>query len=182
MREAQLRTTARAVPAPTPSARTPAPPAPFVKPRPGAWKLDASHCEQPLPRFMDGVFEAGFSRGFRAAFAAYGALVDDNEAALVNGFVYTCIRPFGAPAEPKGPPPRFVFKLLMWLHPEVRRRLRRSERVFVDKLWREEVRRYREEWAPPLDSAARRAARHRPGGARRRRARRSPRGAPRVRD
>jgi rifampicin phosphotransferase len=145
----------------TARAATMQPPAPFVKPRPGSWMLDAAHCERPLPRFVTGVFEASFSRGFREGLAAYGALLETIEVALVNGFVYSCVRPIGAPPEPKGLPPKAIFKLLTRTHPEIRRRVRRSEESMNTQLWREEKRRYDTEWAPPLDREAERLYRTR---------------------
>lgn len=123
----------------------------FEKPSPGSWTLDASHCERPLPRFLDGVYEDAFGRGFAEALRAYGALLERIEAAVVEGFIYTCARPLGAPPESKGPPPRFVLRVLMWLHPELRRRNRRAARVFEERPWRAETRLYLEEWVPPLE-------------------------------
>ena len=131
----------------TPTAAAAAEPPTFEKPAPGTWTLDASHCERPLPRFTEGVFEASFGRGFRDGLAAYGALLETIEAAAVNGFLYTCVRPLGAPPEAKGPPPKPIFKLLTWLHPELRRRNRRAEAAFDEKLWRTERARYLDEWA-----------------------------------
>jgi rifampicin phosphotransferase len=60
----------------------------------------------------------------------------------VNGFVYICARGAGAPKGAKGHPPKFIFKLLSKMQPEVRRRIRRSAEVFETKLWRKDV----EEW------------------------------------
>jgi phosphohistidine swiveling domain-containing protein len=138
-----------AVEAPMKQSRTaPHPPAPFTKPSPGSWTLDAAHCERPLPRFTYGLMEASFARGFREGLTAYGALLETIEAALVNGFYYTCVRPLGAPPEPKGMPPKAVFKALMALHPEMRRRVKRSDESMRGKLWREEIRQYEEEWTP----------------------------------
>ena len=137
-------------------ATAPIPPAPFTKPRPGSWTLDAAHCERPMPRFVNGVFEESFARGFREGLEAYGALLETIEAALVNGFVYSCVRPIGAPAEPKGAPPKAVFKLLTRLHPELRRRVRRSEQSMNERIWRHELELYRTVWAPPVDREAQR--------------------------
>lgn len=134
----------------------PTPPAPFEKPRPGSWTLDAAHCERPLPRFVQNVFERSFTNGFREGLAAYGALLETIEAVLVNGFVYTCVRPIGAPPEPKGTPPKAIFKLLTRLHPELRRRVRRSHEAMQGRIWREEIRQYQEEWAPPVEKLKRR--------------------------
>jgi pyruvate,water dikinase len=113
--------------------------------------LDASHCERPLPRFAHDVFGEPFSRGFRDSMAVYGALLDTVEVEVVNGFLYTCPRPYGAPPEAKGAPPKPVFKLLMALHPGMRKRIRRAETVWKEKPWREETRRYLSEWMPAVE-------------------------------
>ena len=43
---------------------------------------------------------------------------------VVNDFVYSKFCPVGAPEGAKGPPPKFVFKVMTWLHPEIRRRIK----------------------------------------------------------
>jgi pyruvate,water dikinase len=130
------------------------PPAPFAKPRPGRWTLDASHCERPLPRFAHDVFGEPFSRGFRDSMAVYGALLETIEVEVVNGFLYTCPRPYGAPPEAKGTPPKPIFKLMLALHPGMRKRIRRAEAVWTEKPWREETRRYLSEWMPGVEREA----------------------------
>jgi rifampicin phosphotransferase len=130
----------------------PQPPAPFEKPSPGSWTLDLAHCERPVSRFLTGIFEASFARGFRDGFERYGGLLETIEAALVNGFAYTCVRPFGAPAEPKGLPPKAVFKAMMTLHPEIRKRVRRSQEAMESRIWRDDMRRFTTEWAPPVEA------------------------------
>ncbi|MBC8144942.1 MAG: hypothetical protein H7X80_05100 [bacterium] len=129
------------------------PPAPFTKPSPGSWMLDAAHCERPLPRFLQEMFATTLSRGFREGLVAYGALLDGIDATMINGFLYACMRPFGAPPEPKGLPPKFIFKSLTTLHPEIRRRVKRSQEAMESKLWRTELKQYQEEWSPPIDRA-----------------------------
>ena len=120
------------------------PPQPFEKPSPGTWFFDASHCERPLPRIMWGVLEEAFTGGNREGAAAYGLLLDTVEMRLVNGFMFVCVRPLGAPPEPRSNPPRFLFKLMMALHPGIRRRLRISEEAIRGRLWREETDAYLE--------------------------------------
>jgi phosphohistidine swiveling domain-containing protein len=129
-----------------PAAAPMQPPQPFVKPKPGSWVLDSAHCERPLPRIAHRLFSEGFAAGFREGFAKYGALLETIEMQIVNGFLYTCVRPIGAPPEPKGTPPKLILKLILRLHPEMRRRLRRAEQVWLEKPWREDTRRYLEEW------------------------------------
>ena len=61
--------------------------------------------------------------------------------------------PVGAPDNATGPPPRAIFMLLTHLHPEIRRRIATAPEVFAKKLWREDMRRWDEEYKP--DSIAR---------------------------
>ncbi len=128
-----------------------APSKPFAKPSPGTWKLDASHCERPLPQIIEGIMKRGFESGFRKALENYGAPLDVIEVAEVNGFIYQCERPIGAPPEPNGLPPKALFKLMTLLHPRIRKRLRRAEKIWEEKPWREETRRYLEELSPALE-------------------------------
>jgi pyruvate,water dikinase len=93
---------------------------------------------------------AAMMRGFKATTSHYGLLLDHLEAAMIDGFLYFAARPVGAPKSAKGPPPKPVFKLLTWLHPEIRRRIRRAEEVFQRKLWREDIRLWDEEVKPAL--------------------------------
>lgn len=124
---------------------SPVAPAPFVKPSPGTWAFDASHCERPLPRIMWRILEEAFTKGNREGIASYGLLVDTIEMQLVNGFIYTCVRPLGAPPEPKSHPPRFVFRILCSVHPGIRRRVRLSDEALRARLWRQETANYLEQ-------------------------------------
>ena len=45
----------------------------------------------------------------------------------------------GAPENAKGVPPRAVFALLRRLHPEIRRRIKRTKVAFRDRIWRDEL-------------------------------------------
>ena len=121
----------------------------FEKPGPGSWAIDRSHCDRPRVRFLHGMEEA-YADGFRNGFRKYGMLLDTIELAHVHGFPYMCIRPVGAPPEPKGTPPKLVFKLLTWLHPEIRRRNRRAEEVFATKAWKHDVAEFHDEFFPWL--------------------------------
>lgn len=125
----------------------------FEAPSPGSWELETTHMSRPATRWLAHVLPPAHVRGFRAAMAAYGLLMDTFEVAAVNGFFYGCPRIVGAPKAAKGPPPKLVFKLLMLAHPEIRRRNRRVEQVFATKAWRDDVRRWDEELAPKIRAA-----------------------------
>jgi pyruvate,water dikinase len=77
-------------------------------------------------------------------------LLDHFDMRLVGGRPYLRPRPVGAPEKASGPPPKFIFKLLFWLHPELRYRKKRAVEVFASRLWREDRDRWRNELAPQL--------------------------------
>lgn len=123
----------------------------FEAPEPGAWEVESTHLMRPISRYLADVFPKAMNRGFSECTARYGALLDRLDVAVVEGFLYGCPRPVGAPKSAKGTPPRFVFTLLTWLHPEIRRRIKRSGDAFAGKLWREDLKRWDEEWRPEVD-------------------------------
>jgi pyruvate,water dikinase len=88
------------------------------------------------------VLFRSFEQGFAAACARYGLLLDRMQVADVGGWLYTRPRPVGAPEKPGGLPPRFVFKLMLRLHPALRRRRRAAEAAAASELWRRDA----EEW------------------------------------
>jgi pyruvate,water dikinase len=122
----------------------------FTPPGPGVWELEATHLHRPISRALAEVFPAAATAGFREGMARYGMLLDYLEFVVVNRFVYFCARAVGAPKGAKGPPPKPIFKLLTKLHPEVRRRVRRVTEVWETKFWREDVKRWDEEWKPAI--------------------------------
>lgn len=116
----------------------------------GSWALDASHCERPMSRFTATSFPGLYTRGMRAGMERYGILLDTIELALVDGFSYTAVRPLGAPPGAKGAPPKLLLKLLLRVHPGLRRRVRRAGEVVAEKPWREDTRVFFDEYAPQL--------------------------------
>jgi rifampicin phosphotransferase len=120
----------------------------YEAPGPGSWSLDAEHCERPHSRWTWDLFPAMYTEGFRAGMARYGALLDTIELGIVNGFAYMALRPVGAQPDATGTPPRLLFWLVTRLHPEIRRRVRRTAEVFRTKLWREDTREFFEEVMP----------------------------------
>lgn len=122
----------------------------YSPPGPGSWALDASHCERPMSRFTATSFPGLYTRGMRAGMERYGILLDTIELALVDGFSYTAVRPLGAPPGAKGAPPKLLLKLLLRVHPGLRRRVRRAGEVVAEKPWREDTRVFFDEYAPQL--------------------------------
>ncbi|MCC7535408.1 MAG: hypothetical protein IT379_04320 [Deltaproteobacteria bacterium] len=108
----------------------------FAPPGPGSWTFDRSHQTLPWPRLGRAELERGYAEGFRKGFREIGALLETIELRTVHGWFYTAPRPVGAPPDASGPPPKLIFKALLFFHPELRRRVRRSAAVFDERPWR----------------------------------------------
>ncbi len=104
-------------------------------PRPGAWEIDLTHWPRPMSRFVVEGFASHFQRGFADGSKMYGLLLETMDFAPINGFMYNAPRPVGAPLDAKGPPPKPIFKLLTWFHPEIRRRIRTSSEAIAARSW-----------------------------------------------
>lgn len=122
----------------------------FKAPGPGVWELESTHMMRPVSRSTAALFPSAATEGFRAGMERYGLLLEYLEFAVVNGFVYVCPRGVGAPRGAKGPPPKFIFKVLTKLHPEVRRRMRTIAEVFATRRWRADVAKWDAEWKPAI--------------------------------
>src|SRR5215510_8734769 len=125
----------------------------FTPPGPGVWELEQTHFSRPATRYGSSIFPRAISKGFSESARRYGLLLETLDIRVVNDFVYSKFCPVGAPEAAKGPPPKFLFKLMTWLHPEIRRRIKTGSLVFEQKLWREDMRRWDEQLKP--DSVAR---------------------------
>ncbi len=125
----------------------------FLAPGPGVWELEQTHFARPATRYSSSIFATSISRGFGEGTRRYGLLLDTLRLGVANDFIYAKFCPVGAPEGAKGPPPMFVFKLLTWIHPEIRRRIRSCPLVFERKLWREDLGRWDDQYKP--DSIAR---------------------------
>lgn len=111
----------------------------FTPPGPGSWILDASHVDRPHCRYVSDFLERYATEGFRKGFARYGVLLDTIEIRSVNSLPYMAIRPLGAPPGASGTPPKWLFKLLLRVHPALRRRIARAREVVETRLWREDA-------------------------------------------
>lgn len=125
----------------------------FKAPGPGSWELEQTHFGRPATRYMSTVVAEPLSRGFADGTKRYGLLLDTLRMRFVNDFCYSKFVPVGAPENASGPPPRLVFMVLTRLHPEIRRRVAAAPDVITKRLWREDLRRWDEEYKP--DSIAR---------------------------
>ena len=117
-------------------------------PGPGSWQLDGVHFPRAVTRLFAETFPKHFDAGFREAARVNGALLETLEFGIVNGCMYFAPRPVGAPKGAKGPPPKFLFKLLLMLHPELRRRVAAARETLATKRWRSELRLWDEECKP----------------------------------
>jgi phosphohistidine swiveling domain-containing protein len=92
----------------------------FEPPGPGSWQQDPVHFPRPMTRYFQETHPAAIKRGTNDFARFYGMLIDGIHVCYVNGFAYNQVPP--APdAELPG-------------------RLKRAEQVFVEKLWREQLR------------------------------------------
>jgi len=107
----------------------------------GAWELETTHASRPWAPFTQDSFTYGFVKGFKHGTARYGLTLEYLAPALVNGYMYSQPRPFGAPAGAP-PPPAPVLWALTRLHPKMRSRLREAARAIEEKRWRADL----EEW------------------------------------
>ena len=125
----------------------------FKAPGPGSWELEQTHFARPATRYVGAMFAEPLARGFGEGTKRYGLLLDTLKMRFVNDFCYGKFAGVGAPENASGPPPRPIFALLTRLHPEIRRRIAAAPDVIDKKLWREDMRRWDEQYKP--DSIAR---------------------------
>jgi pyruvate,water dikinase len=92
-----------------------------------------------LPKFGLQAFMKGFCKGLAEGAANYGLLIEGFQVALVNGFWYQQLVPFGATHAPSKPPPRLALWLVTRVHPAFRKRIRMSQRAFSEKAWRKDL-------------------------------------------
>ncbi|MEQ1907229.1 MAG: PEP-utilizing enzyme [Vicinamibacterales bacterium] len=114
----------------------------FDPPGPGSWILDGNHLDRPRCGYVSDLLERNATEGFRQGFARYGVLLDTIEFRSVNSLPYMAIRPLGAPPGASGTPPKWLFTLLLRLHPALRRRIKRANEVVTTKFWREDAQRF----------------------------------------
>src|SRR5688572_8230539 len=120
----------------------------FKAPGPGSWELEQTHFARPATRYVGAMFADPLARGFGEGTKRYGLLLDTLKRLFDNDFCYGKFAGVGAPENASGPPPRPIFALLTRLHPEIRRRIAAAPDVIDKKLWREDMRRWDEQYKP----------------------------------
>ncbi|MGZ4680084.1 MAG: PEP-utilizing enzyme, partial [Ilumatobacteraceae bacterium] len=115
----------------------------FVAPGPGQWKLEATHSgRRPTTAFMRNFEKPMFEDGSVIICERYGLPLARIRMEYVNGCKYIRPNPIGEGAKPKALPPKPIMKLVVRLHPELRRRNKIAIQAWKDKRWRTEL----EQW------------------------------------
>lgn len=108
----------------------------FEAPGPGQWALDRSHMPGGCTALVQELMSATEPTAMRRVFAELGAPVETMSVAFVHGHIYTRLRPLIAPDRPSAKsPPKWVLKLVVRVHPEMRRRARTAADVFASAPW-----------------------------------------------
>lgn len=110
-------------------------------PGPGFWRLEATHCLGALTPIAQHVMLHGMGPGMATVFRRYGVPAETLEPRYVNGRMYTRLRPLiGADKPASKLPPVPLLKLVVRLHPELRRRTRSAAHTLATQPWRQAVR------------------------------------------
>ena len=97
----------------------------FDPPNNGTWELDTTHVSRPISWFARAALLSGFPRGFAEGLARYGLLLGRYDIAVIGGFMYAQMVPFGAggTATPE----------------QMQARIATSARAFTERFWREDL-------------------------------------------
>ena len=118
----------------------------WTAPGPGGWSLDRSHANRPATPINQRVQTVGTLRGTRRGFIEFGAPLDGLDFRFVNGLLYSRIRPLISPDKPATKlPPLPVLKLLIRIHPLMRKRAKAAATTLATKPWRRII----AEWSRP---------------------------------
>jgi pyruvate,water dikinase len=99
------------------------------------WNLDRSHFPGGTTP-MSTWFMEGCAKGMRKAFEELGMPADTLDVRFVRGFMYSRLRPLISPDRAATKlPPEFVLKVVVRLHPSMRKRANRAARAIDEKPW-----------------------------------------------
>ena len=118
----------------------------WTSPGPGHWALDRSHVNRPATLISQEIQTRSTAIGTRRTFRDLGAPLDALDFRFVNGLVYSRVRPLIRPDHPATSlPPLPILKLMIRIHPEMRRRARTSGTTLIERPWRKVC----DDWARP---------------------------------
>ncbi|MGH2454741.1 MAG: PEP/pyruvate-binding domain-containing protein [Candidatus Limnocylindria bacterium] len=127
---------------------------------PGYWERDTFHEPVPISPFGKIILTKQILEVFPAVFAEFGILLDRAETAFIGGWMYRQMIPLGAPPPGRGrsgPPPRWLLRILMRLHPAIRRRIGAARQAVASDLPMTVIRRWVGEWRPEHEEEMARA-------------------------
>lgn len=105
-------------------------------PGPGQWALDRSHYPGGSTPLVQALMCATAPKAMARVFSELGVPVETMSVEFLRGFMYTRMRPLIGPDRPaKKLPPRWILKLAVRLHPEMRRRARAAEITLASEPW-----------------------------------------------
>jgi rifampicin phosphotransferase len=111
----------------------------FDAPAPGMWTLDRSHFPGGTTPIAMWLME-GCPTGMRRGFEEIGMPADTLDVKFVRGFMYTRLRPLISPNRAVTKlPPATVSKLVVRLHPAMRRRAKQAAKALAERPWRQVV-------------------------------------------
>jgi pyruvate,water dikinase len=117
----------------------------------GYWERDNFHEPVPISPFGKVVLTEQIVKVFPRVFAEFGILLERAETAFIGGWMYRQVVPVGAPPSGRGrtgPPPRWLLRILMRVHPAIRGRIRAARQAMASDLPDAVIRRWNEEWRP----------------------------------
>src|SRR5262245_48668233 len=124
----------------------------FEAPGPGMWNLDRSHFPGGTTPMSKWLME-GCARGMRTAFEEIGMPAETLDVRFVRGFMYTRLRPLISPDRAATKlPPTPVLKVVVRLHPAMRKRAKRAARAIAEKPWLEVVDEWQQSIRPRLEA------------------------------
>lgn len=112
---------------------------PWEAPGPGLWEMDEAHQSAPFSGYMVELFKTYFNPGVEEAGRRYGLLIQRFDMASLDGWLFMRPRIAGAPEKPGALPPRWLFQLVLRLHPELRRRTKAAQRAVESLAWRKDA-------------------------------------------
>jgi pyruvate,water dikinase len=104
------------------------------------WELETTHHGlRPLSPFLRDAYKRAFEGGTKVLVERWGVPLAGVRAELVNGCMYVRPTGVGEGAKPMPTPPKIIMKVLVRLHPELRRRTRTAALAWKERRWRAEV-------------------------------------------